>query len=204
MFLSRLILDARHPRTRSEVENPYELHRTLSRAFGELESARVLFRADTDAPGLVNVIVQSLVAPDWSRLEANGGYLKRAEDPKEIELTGLREGMALRFRLRCRPTKCVSTAGNSDRGKRMSITDKEEIFAWLRRKAELSGFRVEEAAFDRIYWSDTKDGNGRLVGSVQFEGVLVVTDPEKLKEAVRNGIGTQKAFGFGLLSLARA
>jgi CRISPR-associated protein Cas6/Cse3/CasE subtype I-E len=43
--------------------------------------------------------------------------------------------------------------------------------------------------------------SGRL-SAVQFDGVLVVTDPDKLSVAVRNGIGPQKAFGFGLLSLA--
>ena len=39
---------------------------------------------------------------------------------------------------------------------------------------------------------------------VRFNGLLQVTDPEKLMQAVRNGIGPAKAFGFGLLSLARA
>jgi len=43
-----------------------------------------------------------------------------------------------------------------------------------------------------------------LLGAVRFDGVLVVTDPHKLREAVANGIGQQKAFGFGLLSLARS
>lgn len=38
---------------------------------------------------------------------------------------------------------------------------------------------------------------------VRFDGLLCVTDPETLVEAVRQGIGPAKAFGFGLLSLAR-
>jgi len=34
--------------------------------------------------------------------------------------------------------------------------------------------------------------------------MLDVTDPVRLVEAVRDGIGPAKAFGFGLLSLAPA
>ncbi len=37
---------------------------------------------------------------------------------------------------------------------------------------------------------------------VRFDGVLEVTDPAALAAAVRDGLGSAKAFGFGLLSLA--
>jgi len=37
-----------------------------------------------------------------------------------------------------------------------------------------------------------------------FEGVLLCTDPDKLRQAIINGIGPAKAFGFGLLSIAPA
>ena len=40
--------------------------------------------------------------------------------------------------------------------------------------------------------------------AVQFDGVLQVTDPDKLVAAVETGIGSAKGFGFGLLSLAPA
>jgi CRISPR system Cascade subunit CasE len=37
-----------------------------------------------------------------------------------------------------------------------------------------------------------------------FNGLLVCTDPDRLRDAIVDGIGSAKAFGFGLLSLARA
>jgi CRISPR system Cascade subunit CasE len=40
--------------------------------------------------------------------------------------------------------------------------------------------------------------------SVQFDGILRVSDPDKLHAAIENGIGSGKGFGFGLLSLAPA
>ncbi|MFQ3588661.1 MAG: type I-E CRISPR-associated protein Cas6/Cse3/CasE [Fimbriimonadaceae bacterium] len=203
VFLSRLILDANHPQAKSEWDHPYELHRTVCRAFEDPEGARILFRADRDRPGEVHVIVQSLVPPDWDRLENNDGYIKDFGEPKLIELTGLRKELPLRFRLRCRPSKRIGKLGHEDQGKRRSLTERDEIFAWLHRKAEESGFKVEEAGFDRIYWCESKGGKDQKpLGAVQFDGVLVVTDPEKLRDAVRKGIGPQKAYGFGLLSLA--
>ena len=39
--------------------------------------------------------------------------------------------------------------------------------------------------------------------AVRFDGLLQVTDPDRLRETVRRGIGSGKGFGFGLLSLAR-
>jgi hypothetical protein len=35
-----------------------------------------------------------------------------------------------------------------------------------------------------------------------FDGVLICTDPDRLRDALINGVGHAKAFGFGLLSIA--
>jgi len=40
--------------------------------------------------------------------------------------------------------------------------------------------------------------------SAQFDGILQVREPELLLKALRNGIGSGKGLGFGLLSLAPA
>jgi CRISPR system Cascade subunit CasE len=48
-----------------------------------------------------------------------------------------------------------------------------------------------------------KDGFDILsFGSVLFEGRLKVTDKEKFLDVLYAGIGTGKAYGFGLLSIA--
>jgi CRISPR system Cascade subunit CasE len=39
--------------------------------------------------------------------------------------------------------------------------------------------------------------------SVRFEGLLTVIDPERFCQTLAAGIGSAKAFGFGLLSVAR-
>lgn len=203
MYLSRLTLNPRHPRTRSERIRPYELHRTVCKAWDDPASARILMRLEDDKPGIVTVIVQSLTEPDWSRLSAPEDYLRDIDGPKRIEMQGLQQGQRLRFRLRCKPTKRIAVRDHPDYGKRKALTAKHEILDWLHRKAESNGFKVMDASFDRVYWQDSRNGTeGKPIGAVRFDGILVVTDPDALRAAVRNGIGPQKAFGFGLLSLA--
>jgi CRISPR system Cascade subunit CasE len=203
LFLSRLILNANHSQAKSEIGHPYELHRTICKAFENPDEARILFRADTDQPGEVHVVVQSLAKPDWSRLDAKDGYVKSKDEPKLVELAGLKAGMQLRFRLRCRPSKRIGDKASKNKGKRRTLTGKDEIIAWLHRKAEENGFEVIDAGFDRLYWHESRGGKQeKPLGAVQFDGVLEVTDPDKLREAVRNGLGSQKAYGFGLLSIA--
>jgi len=203
MYLSKLTLNARHPRTRSEFDKPYELHRTLCKAWEDPQAARVLFRLDQDQPGCVSVVVQSQTEPNWLGLDAPGEYLRSIEGPKQMKLAALTSGRSLHFRLRARPSKRIGARESDGKGKRRTLTAKDEIFEWLDRKAEMGGFQICEAAFDRVYWHESKGGaEEKTLGGVVFEGTLVVNDADKLREAVRNGIGPQKAYGFGLLSLA--
>ena len=79
---------------------------------------------------------------------------------------------------------------------------------WLARKAEQSGFRLlsvrtaNEAVLDGVVHRESREENLRLL-SVQFDGLLQVQVAELLRLAARDGIGSGKGFGFGLLSLAR-
>jgi CRISPR system Cascade subunit CasE len=49
-----------------------------------------------------------------------------------------------------------------------------------------------------------KPGHAGEFLAVRFEGVLAVTDPEVFRATVAAGIGSGKAFGFGLLSVGPA
>ena len=53
---------------------------------------------------------------------------------------------------------------------------------------------------DRV--TGRRDGQRLSFGSVVFDGRLEVTDADSFREVLANGIGSGKAFGFGLLSVA--
>jgi len=209
MYLSRLILNPRNRRVQREVADPYQMHRSLMRAFPDgLEPGeeRVLFRLE-ERPwpdGLV-LLVQSHHRPDWSWLAEPGarGYLLPVDVPNPAVKSfdpRLAPGQVLAFRLRANPTV-------KRKGKRLGLYREEEQQQWLLRKAEQAGFRVLSVRIggQRVVTGVIHRGNThrlRLL-SVQFDGLLEVIDPDRLREAVRWGIGSGKAFGCGLLSLAR-
>jgi len=209
MYLSRLILNPRNRRVQKEVADLYQMHRSLMRAFPDgLEPGeeRVLFRLeDHSRRDAFILLVQSQGLPDWSWLAEPGarGYLLPVGEPnpavKSFDLR-LASGQVLAFRLRANPTV-------KRNGKRLGLYREGEQREWLLRKAEQSGFRVLEARIGgRRVVGGTIRRNGtvhrlRLL-SVQFDGLLEVVEPDRLREAVCRGIGSGKALGFGLLSLA--
>ncbi len=233
MYLSMLRLNARDYQVRRDLANCQELHRTLLSAFASEDGSRaetgLLFRIESEGPTTV-VLAQSLTRPDWERLRLRSpGYLTggagqgwQVKDVGEA-YAALQTGAVLRFRMRANPTKRLGNSVEAEqpgkKGKRVALLKEEERFAWLERKAEAAGFRLctiqsSDAGVPAV---DVRPGDNvlgrraageswaRLVfGSVLFEGVLEVADADRLRAALREGIGSGKAYGFGLLSIAPA
>ncbi len=226
MYLSKLTLNPNNRRVQRELANPYELHRTLMASFPATlpEGERVLFRVDVDDhTGVPTVLLQSHTAPDWAWLgdpRANG-YLLRAPESKLFELTFI-TGQMLTFHLRANPTVKHSAPGERQ-GRRDPLYREEDQLKWLERKATDGGFRpvrvsvlkegntygrqpVKEVAEDITETGEDAEKGPRVhkltLHAVRFEGVLQVTDPDKLWKTIQRGIGPGKGLGFGLLSLA--
>ena len=207
MYLSKLTLSP-SPGCKQllrDLSSPYEMHRTIMRAFPSREDGgpgRVLFRVEPTRPGSSPVVlVQSEKQPDWSHVDAIAGYLARPAEAKPLDLV-FREGQQLRFRLRAN----VTTKRD---GKRHGLFREEDQRAWLHRKGESGGFEPAGFVLQRAQRAvsrpvpPAKPKSQTHLG-VDFEGVLRVTDSEKLLDVLTAGIGPAKAYGFGLLSVAPA
>ncbi len=215
MYLSQLILNPRARRVRSEVGNPYELHRTIMQAFPGKEEGgpgRVLFRLEQSPRSggqELTLLVQSDKAPDWDKLDRPDGYRwpNSNNNPKAFDPV-FNSGQRFYFRLRANPTVKRKFEGQT-KSKRVGLYKEEEQRDWLNRKAEQGGFTV----FAANITAEGKQG-GKILHpgqtphrlqhlAVRFDGLLQVTDPDRFLETLQNGIGSGKGFGFGLLSLAR-
>lgn len=113
------------------------------------------------------------------------------------------------FQLLANPTKKVTKLGADGKptknGKRVPLRTREEYVAWMQRKAEQGGFAVEADTLRTIQQSREsfqKKGADGTHTAVEFQGVLTVNDPAKFHETFTRGIGSAKAFGFGLLVIA--
>lgn len=175
LYLSRLVLNPQSRQVMSEITQPYEMHRTLMRAFPRMadDSQRkardefsVLFRAEVaDLQGPVKVYVQSCIEPDWSFLHDLNDYLwANAGGPayewKDV-LQAYRQiqgGQVLSFRLRANPTKRIAAENNKLKGKRVELRREDEQLSWLSRKGQTMDNGVP-GGFS-LLMKKVKDGTG--------------------------------------------
>lgn len=184
------------------------------------EKPRFLFRIERGVRGdeaRTVILVQSALEPDWDYAFQNAPGLVDFWQTRELVLAGP-QGSRFRFRLLANPT--VKRNGkrfpcwfpNEDERNRKEMRDFETACrAWLDRKGERHGFEIQDIAFERAgfkqgmkhdYSANRKQDEHKLkLAAVRFDGVLNVCDPAKFTEALRDGIGSGKAFGCGLLSV---
>ena len=207
MFLARLQLNSGRIAV-SWAAHPYRVHQRLQMAYEG--DPRLLFRIE-DMPRGTQILVQSHNEPDWTTAFAEFPVLLRPPEHKPLVLR-LAAGQVFAFRLRANPTakRTVSREKSPEKiPKRVGLYREEEQMAWLQRKAAEAGFRVLSARVgqqEMVGGHIHREGEThdlRLLG-IQFDGLLQVTDPTRLRESVARGIGSGKGLGFGLLSLARA
>lgn len=137
-----------------------------------------------------------------------------AFDAKEIPPAFFKH-FAYRFSLLANPTiKRVfrDSSGNPKKnGRREPISKREDLLAWMERKAALHGFAVDSAGLRTIprprqlFTKRSREDDARHHGThsaTEFIGVLKVLDSDLFQQSVHTGIGSAKAFGFGMLCLS--
>ncbi|MDA0282870.1 MAG: type I-E CRISPR-associated protein Cas6/Cse3/CasE [Planctomycetota bacterium] len=209
MHLSSLILNPRSREARSDMHDVNQMHKTLLQAFPDKSEGGpgpVLWRLDTDRrTGICRVLIQSLKEPNWQTLTEHCPEYIAAQSAegippvqsKPMSDMRFRTGQQLAFRLRANPTV-------KREGKRHGLLSEEDQSAWLQRKAETNGFRVVSVVITPERPRESGMGRTLKFASALFEGRLVIEDSDLfLASAIASGIGSAKAFGFGLLSVAR-
>ncbi|HEY5959205.1 MAG TPA: type I-E CRISPR-associated protein Cas6/Cse3/CasE [Polyangiaceae bacterium] len=229
MYLSRLLLNVLSSDVRRDLNNVHAMHQRVLLGFpdraigsGARQTYEVLYRLDTSVRGDVSLLVQSEELPDWSRLPSE--YLVSSFEPNpatttlEPLLRRLTPGLGLRFRVRANPTKRLR-AEPGVHGRRVELVGAERVLGWFLRKADTCGFAVAERdsqddtsilAKYRIQVTEEPKVRGYrssspvIFGSVLLDGQLIVKDTMRFSAMLRGGLGSAKAYGFGLLSVAPA
>lgn len=203
MYLSRLTLDPRSAQARRDLSDPYEMHRTLSRAFVMTEErvpVRFLWRLESSINSWTRpqVLVQSTTVGNWAALDALPNYLQADVEIKHLQLeTLIRPDGRYRFRLIANPTV-------TRQGKRHGLLTVPEQLVWLERQGKRYGFVIETALVTTSDLSVSRKGDKRIsFQRVCYDGLLRVSCANEIGRAFQCGIGPAKAFGCGLLSLAR-
>ncbi len=204
-YLTQVTLDFAAA-ARLGLSDTYEWHQAVWKAFPGRDGQKrdFLTRLDRRPEGFRVLIVSPVqpVRPDWC-----------PSDPENWKTKPIPETYFTRrryaFQLCANPTRKVAVqepdGSFKKNGRRVPLGSREELVAWIRRKGEQGGFAVDEEtlrtfSLGREYFE--KKGMRGLHSAVEFQGVLTVTDPQKSYEAFIRGVGSAKAFGFGLLVIA--
>jgi CRISPR system Cascade subunit CasE len=122
---------------------------------------------------------------------------------------------AYRFSLLANPTRKLAAPRGPDgrrrNAKRVPISTREDLIAWIERKGLQHGFHIDSTNLQTIprprqifvkkNTADTQQHAG-LHSATEYVGMLKITDPALFVQATLSGIGTAKAFGFGMLCLS--
>lgn len=199
MYLSQLLLSLKSREARNDLSDRYELHRTLLRAFPQTlpDDERVLYRVEgQNDTAIVPVLLQSHEQPNWSAAERLNkmGYLYRPPNVRPIAPQAV-TGKRYPFRLQANPSV-------KREGKRHAIHDENDLRAWLSRKGAMHGFTVQSESLQVVKLGNVLGKNRTQTWhGVQFDGHLTVTDVDVFLATLVSGVGSAKAFGFGLLSI---
>lgn len=209
MFLSRIAFDRQNSWARQSLKNCHDMHRTIMQAFPDSEAQarseyNVLYRLQVTNDSAI-AYVQSKSEPDWNKLLGKGVCVQGCKNIDNVCNT-IKNDMQMCFNLLVCPTKKQKREDKNST--RVYLTSPEERFEWLQRKGNDYGFKIiscrEQAETSTFGTHKQAEGGNMYLKGVCFTGELCVCDKEKFLIAYREGIGAEKAYGFGLLLLSRA
>lgn len=217
MYLSRIALNINRKDTISALNSPQKLHAAVESSFPptDEQKARNLWRIDRLGNDIY-LLVLSVRKPDFLHIIEQFGWpgsdQKWETKDYTIMLDRIQKGQVWQFRLRANPVHSVKM--NSDtskqevnqRGKVYAHVTEEQQSKWLLDRAEKYGFALSKDSF-RVVQRDIKrfKRNGKFItiSVVTFEGSLEVTDESLFRSTLIHGIGREKAYGCGLLTIGK-
>lgn len=224
MFLTKIDLAPERRLARKYLGSPQAMHAVVMGATGGSIGdgpGRVLWRVDRGTTTALYIL--SPLEPDCSQLVAEvgaAGTQARTLDYSPF-LASLDAGQLWAFRLAANPSYSASR-GPGVRGQRYGHVTVEQQRQWLVERAPRHGFElmpvdhVDDEGSDGavmvvhrerpVFNRRRSEGEGRdrvTINRTVYEGVLRITDPESLRRALIAGIGRSKAYGCGLMTLAR-
>lgn len=209
MFISRIPLDLNNRKTVQAITVPEILHASIENCFVG-ERKRNLWRIDTLGEKSYLLVV-SPKQTDFTEVAQIYGESDQFESLSyEPLFQKLRTGQQWSFRLRANPTKSLFDPEKpNQRGKVVAVKPSDQK-NWLIKCAGNNGFSVQTNDFDvvesvwkRFYKGKYKNKKEVILYTAVYEGILTITNPLLFSDALSKGIGRGKAYGCGMLTIAK-
>lgn len=205
-YISRVEIDTNNRKKTSELTHLGAYHNWIEQCFPseilEGKRSRKLWRIDK-LQGKNYLLIVSEYKPEFEELEKYGvtgtGQSKRYDD----FLDGLKNGQELSFRLTANPVRFVKQDGK--RGKVYPHITEEYQLQYLEKRAEGLGFSLLENNYqivERDFVLLKKKGGKKIrLARVTYEGRLAISNIDIFREILVNGVGREKAYGFGMMTV---
>jgi CRISPR system Cascade subunit CasE len=199
-------LDVTKRSTQVALISPNKIHGAVESSFKNKQT-RNLWRIDT-LNGAYYLLILSADIPDLSEIIQQFGYRNEKGETKDYNslINRIEKDSLWRFRLVANPT--YSSFEEGKRGKIVAHVSSKHQLEWLFNKAGQNGFSIKEdsAKVLKSEWKIFKKKNhsARIrIKETTFEGILKVEDVELMKKALLSGIGREKAYGMGMLTIVK-
>lgn len=212
MYISRVKIDLDNRKNLRDLSHLGCYHGWIEDSFpeerGKENRSRKLWRIDSIHDEYY-LLVLSEKKPEESILEKYA--IKGSLETKDYDpfLEKLKEGMRAKFRIKLNTVKSLADRSQGRKRGRLVPVPLDELIPYFLSRAEKNGFHVDEddlrivakskELFEKQNQEDTRIKLDLV--STSYEGFLTITDLEKFKKALTQGIGKKKAYGFGLLTI---
>ncbi len=206
MYLTRMELDTAKRKTIMAMALPALFHGTVERSF--TEKGGKLWRLDA-LSGNTYLLLVSNERPDLTAAAEQFGTEKGWETQNyDIFLSNIKEGDRRGFRLKANPV-ITKSAGTGNHGKVLAHLTTTQQKQWLFERSERNGFYIKLSEFEVVQntWESFRKGTdgGKHVTfrTATFEGTLTVTDSKLFCRTLLYGLGREKAYGCGMMTVTR-
>ena len=170
------------------------------------ERTRKLWRVDR-LGNKSYLLLLSETRPKKEELEYYGVAGSYASKSYDLLLDSIQKGTNYQFRIALNPVHSVPEDG-CKRGKVYPLYAEEDQLRFLYDRCQKHGFCIVENKCTIVEKRQErlrkKQGQGASLVKVVYEGLLVVEDVRRFRELLMKGMGREKAYGFGMMTVIRA
>ncbi len=209
MYLSRIKLNTTLQNTIKALVAPNMFHGAIENCekCEKNERTRKLWRID-NLYGERYLLILSETQIDFSDVANQfSGYCEYESKSYDSLVERITDGSKWQFKLRANPT-VQKYDEKKGRGKVIAHTVNSLQEEWLSKQSKKYGFSLSDGEWLvthsqwYIFKKKKECKSSVKIFAVTYEGTLTVTDKELFKNALINGIGREKAFGMGMLTVA--
>lgn len=189
---------------RNAMNNEQDMHRSVMRMFnGTRAEESVLYRIIENGQKY-KILIQSENAPNIQE-GRKGGIIVTATRCIDEKLEQIQKGSIINLNMRLSPSRTEKREGWT-RSKRVGIKKQSGRITWVKEKLEkngcfvVKGGSVTETRTNRVKFAHKE--NKADVPAYEYRACVQVEDVDKFLDALKTGIGSEKAYGLGLLMFA--